>query len=278
MVKRADKASVHMASARKDILDVVKTCDAIEDRKFNPFLLDVRYALAILRKYFPHLKEFEDHCLDANALNHLSRVLRLQGSQLRFQSSSLYADPAFLEEKLPSLSTKNLAQMFAESWHPVIELEQITEQSVSEAIAYWNALSLLEERWKRFQVGGATLPSSLSANKLGELGIQTEELFKEGLIRLWKELSEKSHDKAVDYESFVCKDDFSETVERALKMSFLVTYGYARIIRSKDRMTILPNNEQRIERRPISFPISITREVWSKWRKEPEPNVSTETS
>lgn len=278
MAKRADKASVHMASARKDILDVVKTCDAIEDRKFNPFLLDVRYALAILRKYFPHLKEFEDHCLDANALNHLSRVLRLQGSQLRFQSSSLYADPAFLEEKLPSLSTKNLAQMFAESWHPVTELEQITEQSVSEAIAYWNALSLLEERWKRFQVGGATLPRSLSANKLGELGIQTEELFKEGLIRLWKELSEKSHDKAVDYESFVCKDDFSETVERALKMSFLVTYGYARIIRSKDRMTILPNNEQRIERRPISFPISITREVWSKWRNEPEPNVSTETS
>lgn len=278
MARRSERGTLHIAFARKDTIDIVKTCDAIEGRRFNPFLLDVKYALSILKKYFPHLKEFEDHCLDASALNHLSKVLRLQGSQLRFQSSSLYADPAFLEEKIPALSTKNLAQIFAESWHPIVELEQITEQSMSEATEYWNALAPIEERWKRLRLGESVLPGSLAGDKLSEMGIQAEELFGEKLLRLWRELREEAKDKTIGYQNFVCRESFPETVERALLVSFLVTYGYARISKSKGVLQLLPNKEQRIERRSVSLPISITQEVWSKWKEKPRSSGSTETS
>jgi len=277
LTKKPEKNTIHRVTARREMLDIVKTCEAIEDRRFNPFLLDVRYALSILGRYFPHWKELEDHCLDAKALNHLSRVLRLQGSQLRFQSSSLYADPSFLEEKLPTLSTKKLAEVFAESWHPVVELEQVTVESVSEAITYWNTLAPIEERWKRFGIDGYVAPGSLEVDKLRGMGVKAQELFQESLLRLWRELLEKSRSNKVDYPSFVCRESFAETIERALLVSFLITYGYARMIQSKGAMWLIPNEKQKIERRPISLPISINHEVWSKWKESTEPSVSMET-
>ena len=49
MAKKLERGKPHTAIARRDVLDIVKTCEAIEDRKFNPFLLDVKYALNTLR-------------------------------------------------------------------------------------------------------------------------------------------------------------------------------------------------------------------------------------
>jgi len=277
MAKKLERGKPHTAIARRDVIDIVKTCEAIEDRKFNPFLLDVKYALSTLRKYLPHWKELDDHCLDAHALNRLSRVLRLQGSQLRFQSSSLYADPAFLEEKLTALSMKRLAEVFVESWHPIAELEQITEQSMTEAIAYWNVLAPVEERWRRFEMGSSTPPRSLETEDLDKIGVQAKETFEEALSKLWRQLKEDSSTGAVDYQDFICREDFLETIERAVQVSFLVTYGYARIVRSNGVMQLLPNEERKLGRHPVSLPISITREAWSKWREKREPNASSAT-
>ena len=277
MAKKLERGKPHTAIARRDVIDIVKTCEAIEDRKFNPFLLDVKYALNTLRKYLPHWKELDDHCLDAHALNRLSRVLRLQGSQLRFQSSSLYADPAFLEEKLTALSMKRLAEVFVESWHPIAELEQITEQSMTEAVAYWNALAPVEERWRRFEMGSSTPPRSLETEDLDKIGVQAKETFEEALSKLWRQLKEDSSTGAVDYQDFICRENFLETVERAVQVSFLVTYGYAGIVRSNGVMQLLPNEERKLGRHPVSLPISITREAWSKWREKREPNASSAT-
>lgn len=277
MAKKLERGKPHTAIARRDVIDIVKTCEAIEDRKFNPFLLDVKYALSTLRKYLPHWKELDDHCLDAHALNRLSRVLRLQGSQLRFQSSSLYADPAFLEEKLTALSMKRLAEVFVESWHPIAELEQITEQSMTEAIAYWNVLAPVEERWRRFEMGSSTPPGSLETQDLDKIGVQAKETFEEALSKLWRQLKEDSSAGAVNYQDFICREDFLETIERAVQVSFLVTYGYARITRSNGSMQLLPNEERELGRHPVSLPISITREAWSKWKERRKPNASSAT-
>jgi len=277
MAKKLERGKPHTAIARRDVIDIVKTCEAIEDRKFNPFLLDVKYALNTLRKYLPHWKELDDHCLDAHALNRLSRVLRLQGSQLRFQSSSLYADPAFLEEKLTALSMKRLAEVFVESWHPIAELEQITEQSMTEAVAYWNVLAPVEERWRRFEMGSSTPPGSLETEDLDKIGVQAKETFEEALSKLWRQLKEDSSTGAVDYQDFICRENFLETVERAVQVSFLVTYGYAGIVRSNGVMQLLPNEERKLGRHPVSLPISITREAWSKWKEKRKPNASSAT-
>ncbi len=275
MAKKLERAKPHTAIARRDVIDIVKTCEAIEDRKFNPFLLDVRYALNTLRKYLPHWRELEDHCLDAHALNRLSRVLRLQGSQLRFQSSSLYADPAFLEEKLTALTVKRLAEILVTSWHPIAELEQITEPSMREAIAYWNVLAPIEERWRRFEMGSSAPPGFLESEDLDKIGVQAKETFEETLSKLWRQLKEESSTGVVDYQDFICREDFLETIERAVQVSFLVTYGYARMVGSNGAVQLLPNEERKLERHPVSFPVSITREVWSKWREKRKLNASS---
>jgi len=58
-----------LSAGRKELKEVIETCDAIERRKFNPFFLDVKLGVNTLREYFPLWQEFDDNCLDAHALN-----------------------------------------------------------------------------------------------------------------------------------------------------------------------------------------------------------------
>ena len=125
-----------LASGRRELKELVETCDAISERKFNPFFLDVKLGVETLRQYFPFWDTFKDHCLDAHTLNRLSEVVRLQNTQLKFQSSALYADPEFIIKKVERMSEKRLAEVFLQSWHPLAELEQLTEETVSNAMAY----------------------------------------------------------------------------------------------------------------------------------------------
>jgi len=114
---------VRLTSGRKELRELIQTCGAIREHKFNPFFLDVALAVETLRKYFPHWDLLDDHCLDAETIRDLAEVLGLQKSQLRYQSSALYTSPEMLEKKLRSLSTKRLGEIFLKSWHPIVERE-----------------------------------------------------------------------------------------------------------------------------------------------------------
>ena len=52
--------------------------NAIKERKFNPFFLDVNLAIQILRKYFPFWDSLDDNCLDAETVKDLAETLDLQ--------------------------------------------------------------------------------------------------------------------------------------------------------------------------------------------------------
>ena len=105
------------SSGRKELREVIGTCEAISERRYNPFFLDAKLGVETLREYFPHWKSFQAHCLDAHALNTLSEVVRLQDTHLKFQSSNLYADPEFVARKIEKMSEKRLAELFLQSWH-----------------------------------------------------------------------------------------------------------------------------------------------------------------
>jgi len=104
-----------LASGRRELRELIQTSEAIRDRKFNPFFLDVGLAVETLRKYFPFWDHIEDHCLDAETINRLAEVLGLQKSQLRYQSSALYTNPQMLEKKFRVLSVKRLGEIFLNS-------------------------------------------------------------------------------------------------------------------------------------------------------------------
>jgi hypothetical protein len=250
-----------IASGRRELNEIVETCEAISDRKFNPFFLDVKLGVDILRQYFPFWQTFADHCLDAHTLNRLSEVVRLQNTQLKFQSSALYADPEFITRKVDQMSEKRLAEVLLQSWHPLSELEQLTEETFSNAIDYWNALPPISERWKRRDYVEGKQPSTASNETLTSLGIHGEEFDKQ-LSELLDELREScKSSKSVDYWRFVRRPHYQDMVRRAYLVSFLVTYDYAKMTVQEDQISLVPTEQPSGKARPsaVSFPIPIIR-------------------
>src|SRR5215467_11135268 len=110
---------------RRELLELIETSNAIENRRFNPFLLDIAEALRILRSHMNDWSDLADHLLDMKALAGLARVVGLQSANLRFQSSTLYMAPSMLRDKLKGLTRDQLSEIFLLSWHPIVELEQL---------------------------------------------------------------------------------------------------------------------------------------------------------
>jgi len=253
-----------LAAGRKELKEVIETCDAIERRKFNPFFLDVKLGVDTLREYFPIWAEFQENCLDAHALNRLSEVVRRQNTQLKFQSSSLYAEPEFVAKKFQRMSEKRLAEVFLQSWHPIVELEQLTNEAVSIGLDYWNLLLPIQERWKRRDYSRGKNPESADSNTLVGLGIHGER-FEATLMQLWKELAEiyNAQKAPVEYWKFVKMGSHRETVERAYFVSFLVTYGFAKMQLEGERITLLPVEQptNKPAEGGVSVPIAIPSEA-----------------
>jgi len=250
-----------IATGRRELKEIIDTCDAISERRFNPFFLDVELGVETLRKYYPKWESFNDHCLDAHTLNRLSEVVRLQNTQLKFQSSALYSDPEFLTHKLERMSEKRLAEVFLQSWHPLAELEQLTDETVNDSLTYWNALLPISERWLRKTQQESAKPHSADSNTLKDLGISGEE-FDDQLIGLWNELRKtfESTQQPVDYWTFIRKPSYQETVQRAYHVSFLITYGYAKLQPETEKLFLIPVDQPVGKAAAgISFPIPITK-------------------
>jgi hypothetical protein len=248
-----------LTNGRRELKEIVETCEAISERKFNPFFLDVKLGVETLRQYFPFWQNFPDHCLDAHALNRLSEVVRLQNTQLKFQSSALYADPEFIIKKVERMSEKRLAEVFLQSWHPLTELEQLTEETISNAADYWNTLTPIAERWKRRTHLEGTRPTSASNETLTELGIHGEE-FNQQILKILNELrTTYNSSQPVDYWTFVRRSDYQETVHRAYLVSFLVTYDYAKLRVEENRLSLIPNDQPsgKTKQGALSYPIPI---------------------
>jgi hypothetical protein len=245
---------------KKDLEEIVQTCNSIGNRQFSPFLLDVPEALRILRLHAGDLNRLEDHLLDMRALTGIARVVGLQSSQLRFQSTSLFLDPEMAKEKLEGLSRQQLAEFFLLSWHPVTELEQLVMPAIKEASEYWkNMLSFFERRGK-FDLGPFAPPEAFGLGDLTGSGLMEDQTFTERLQGLWNELKSRAKEgEKVEYWSFVRTKDFRETVSRAQLVSFLVSYGYANMDKRGDRILLTPNETPVPQREgsPHSFPIPI---------------------
>jgi hypothetical protein len=260
MVEKKRTRGISLQAGRREILDIIKACKAVEERKVNPFLMDVGRAIETLRRYFPRWRDMEDHCLDAQTLSELSKIIKLQESQLRFQSSLLYADPDLLEYKFKRLPAKKLADLFLKSWHPIVELERLTNGAIDEALEYWNDLLPVAERWKRFDMGSPLSPSAATLDNLLRLGLIAKEDFERTLTRFWEELKHEARGSKLDYWKFVSRESFQETVKRAYLVSFLVTHGYASMFTENSKIYLMPNESQlQLGEESMSFPISIRR-------------------
>lgn len=251
---------------------VIDMCKSVEERGLDPFLVDVEDVIAIVRKYFPEWESIDELSLDAEAINRLASVIKLQSDWVRHRSTSLYTDPFLLEEKLRKLSRESLAWLFLHAWHPIVEMEQISPYSLSEAIKYWQSLLPLNERWTKTEYIKTELGVT-SREELVKQQIMTEKVFTEELETLWKDLKQKvGENEKIPYWDFVGADTYEETVKRAYMTSFLVSYGYAtfEVHRLEEEIFIIPFSKPRSlfgKKQVVSIPISVSVEEWRHWKE-----------
>ena len=251
---------------------VIDLCKSVEERGLDPFAVDVDDIIAVVRKYFPEWELPEELCLDAEAIHSLASVIKLQSDWVKHQSTSLYTDPFLLEEKIRRLDKRELANLFLKTWHPIVELEQISPHSLAEAIKYWENLLPMSERWQRpspleRKMGFATREDMIRQR------ILTDKVFSQELESFWEELKERVGDEGrIRYWDFVGADTYPETIRRAYLTSFLVTYGYAtlEVYRLEDEIFVKPFKKPlplRGKEQLISIPVSISFEEWMRWKR-----------
>jgi len=251
---------------------IIDLCKSVEERSLDPFLVDVNDVIAIVREYFPEWNSLDEFSLDAEAISRLASVIKLQSDWVTQRSTSLYTDPFLLEEKLRKSSRESLASLFLKAWHPVVEMEQISSHSLSEATKYWQSLLPLNERWAKTGFMKTELCAT-SRDELIKQHIMAEKAFTEELEVLWKELRKKvGGNEKIAYWDFVGADTYEETVRRAYMTSFLVTYGYAtfEVHRLEEEIFIIPFSKPRSllgKKQVVSIPISLSVEEWRRWRE-----------
>jgi hypothetical protein len=259
---------------REKLQQIVDTCKSIGERSLDPFLVDIKENLDTVKKYFPEWNIPDDLCLDSETIHQLASVIKLQSEWVKHRSTTLYADPFLLDEKLRSIDKIELLSIFIKTWHPTVELEQISIQSLAEALRYWESLAPMNERWNEMvptEIGSSTTTREELVNQR----ILRDKAFSEELNNFWQELkrqvAEKGENGKMLYESFVYSETYSDTVNRAFLTSFLVTYGYAtlEIHPLEEEIFIIPYEKpltKTAQKQLVSIPIALTAENWSKWK------------
>ena len=254
---------------------IIEMCIAIENRSVDPFLLDIDSIIKVVKEYFPQWKEADELNLDSEAIHHLASVIKLQSEWVKHCSTSLYTDPFLLEEKITQTSKEEMLNIFLKAWHPLVELEQLSMNSLAAALRYWDGLLPIKERWPDVNVEEVAMGTT-SRDEMVRQRILGDQIFSEELESYWQELKEKVKKEGADgkiiYWDFIGTDTYEETVERAFLTSFLISYGYAtlEIHPLEEEIFIKPfetPNMEILTQQSISIPISVTHENWQKWKR-----------
>ena len=253
--------------AYEEILKIISLCEAVKTGGLNPFEVDVREKLELLRRYLPYWETLEELINDVEAFNELVTVIRLQGDSLRMQASMLYMDFELLMMKIKTLSREDLAKSFLESWRPIVALDQLTIQHIQEAIDYWNTLPPLSERVGREEASLTPL-KTLTLENTYRLKLLTQAEIKERIENLLKELKEKTNGKGkIDYWSFIMEETYEKTVEKAYYVSFLISQGYVQLEHDLVEGKYMLKLEFGKTGSNSSIPIALSYDEWLKVRR-----------
>jgi hypothetical protein len=259
---------------REKLQQIIEMCRSVEGRSLDPFLVNVDNVIHTVKEYFPEWEIPDDLNLDAETIHSLASVIKLQSEWIKHRSTSLYTDPFLLEEKLRRLSKEDMVEVFTKTWHPIIELEQISIHSLAEALRYWESLLPLNERWK--EITSAEVEAGFATREeLIRQRILRDKAFSEELESFWEELKQqvkaKGKDGKIRYWDFIGAETYEDTVQRAFMTSFLITYGYATLeIIPLEEETFIRCFEKPVtktgSKQLVSIPISVSSETWVKWK------------
>jgi len=206
---------------------VIELCRDVESSSANPFDVDIREKILILKQKLPELEFLDELLVDAEAMLELARIVKLQDQWLKSRASSLYIDPLLIQLKVKLLPKEALSEAFVKSWHPVAQVDQLSPRGLEKAFVYWRDLVPMSERFKdQFGTYGVR-PGLVDYSELVSLGVFTREDFETSLTQLYDELLRQSNGELVDYRQFIGDESYESKVRRAYLLAFLITEGRA---------------------------------------------------
>jgi hypothetical protein len=257
---------------RDELEGVISLCRAVQAGSVEPFAVDIDYMLEVIRRYYPDTDNLHDFCTDAAAIKGLSEVLQSQNNWIQHQSTTLYKDPFLLNQQIQKMDISAIADSFLRSWHPMVQMEQLSAKTLAGSLGYWTDLIPLAERWKESNVemvdaGTATMDEARA------LGYIPEEGFVDIIEGFWRELEAKAGPGGkIGYWDWIGAATYEETIKRAYLTVFMVGYGYANVKadRLEETVDIIHNVEPRPDpgQAKVSIPTMVDYEEWKIWRKE----------
>ncbi|HXW95350.1 MAG TPA: hypothetical protein VEJ19_06575 [Nitrososphaerales archaeon] len=199
----------------------------MESSSANPFDVDIREKILILKQRLPELKLLDELLVDAEAMLELSQIVKLQDEWLKTRASSLYIDPLLIQLKVKLLPKEALYEAFVKSWHPIAQVDQLSPRGLEKAFVYWRDLVPISERFKDQFGSYGIRPGQVDYSDLVTMGVFTREQFETSLTELHNELLERSKGEWVDYRQFIGDDAFETRVRRAYLLAFLISEGRA---------------------------------------------------
>jgi len=213
----------------EDVLRLIELCRMVQSSSVNPFEVDIREKLLILKKHLPDWDLIDVMLKDSEAIQQLVQIVKLQSQWITHRASALYIDPLLLELKIQLISKEELAECFAKCWHPIAQLDQLTPRGIEKAFVYWRDLIPFSERFKDGFGNQGKTTGLIGLEELESLSIFTKEEFEARLNTINQELVERSNGKEIDYRDFIKGKDPEETALRGYLIAFVITEGRATI-------------------------------------------------
>lgn len=210
-----------------DYLRVIELCRDVESSSANPFDVDIRQKIILLKERLPDLKLLDELLVDSEAMLELARIVKLQDQYLKSRASALYIDPLLIQLKVKLLPRESLSDAFIKSWHPIAQVDQLSPRGLEKAFTYWRDLVPISERFKDKFGNYGVAPGSIDYSGLIELGVFTKEQFENNLTKIYDELLSRSNGEWVDYRQFIGNEVFEVEVMRGYLLAFLITEGRA---------------------------------------------------
>ena len=244
-----------------DYLRVIELCRDVETRSANPFDVDIREKILILKQRLPELKILDELLVDAEAMLELAEIVKLQDQWLKSRASSLYIDPLLIQLKLKLLPKEALSEAFVKSWHPVAQVDQLSPRGLEKAFVYWRDLIPISERFKDQCGTYGTRPGIVDYSELVSLGVFTREEFESSLTQLYDELLQRSNGEWMDYREFIQDATFEIKERRAYLLAFLISEGRA-LLKTEPRTGRIGTmaTADRVKGVPKSVAVSVTGE------------------
>lgn len=255
-----------------ELESVINLCLMVQSGKIEPFDIDFDYVMSVIKKQYPNIKNIQEFCLDAKALKELSNVLERQNQWIEHQSTTLYKDPFMLSQSLMAMDIGKIADAFLRSWHPLVEMEQVSAKTLAGSLEYWGNVIPFDERAEDLFVEERDTEFA-SMDEARELGFILEEGFTDIIEGFWKELGERvGPGGVIDYWDWIGAESYHETIYRAYLTVFMVSNGYANASwnRLMEEHKIIHNVEIRPDpgKAKVSLPTMVDYKEWKLWRNE----------